>query len=154
MAAGTFTLYRANLDDLRIQDLLTAPVKLALVTSAYTPNAANNGHGLWADVSGNEIAAGNGYSAGGVALASMTTSLVTNGHNFDSANPTWNAVGGAIPAWRYGVMYVDATLWGKVKPLIGFFLGDSAPADVPATTAGNPLNVTVAAAGWFDATQA
>ena len=73
MAAGTFTLYRANLDDLRIQDLVGATVKVALVTSSYTPNAANNGHSLWSDASSNEIANGNGYNTGGVTPGSLTT---------------------------------------------------------------------------------
>jgi hypothetical protein len=154
MAAGTFTLYRANLDDLRIQDLVGATVKVALVTSSYTPNAANNGHSLWSDASSNEIANGNGYNTGGVTPGSLTTSLVTNGHNFDSADPSWTASGGNIPAWRYAVMYVSGSLWGKTNPLIGYFLGDNTPADVPATTSGNPLTITVPAAGWFDITQA
>ena len=153
MAAGTFTLYRANLDDLRIQDLVGATVKLALVSSAYTPNAANNGHSLWADVSSNELANGNGYTTGGVTLGSLATSLVTNGHNFDSADTSWTASGSGIPAWRYAVMYVSGSLWGKTNPLIGYFLGDSTPADIPLTTSGNPLNITAPTGGWFDITQ-
>lgn len=154
MASGTFTLYRANLDDLRIQDLLGATVKVALVTSSYTPNAANNGHSLWSSVSANEIAGGNGYTTGGYTLTTDTTSLVTNGHNYDSEDPTWTASGSGIPAWRYAVMYVSGTLWGMTNPLVGYFLGDSTPADVPATTAGNPLTIVVNSGGWFDITEA
>lgn len=154
MAAGTFTLYRANLDDLRIQDLLGATVKVALVSSSYTPNAANNGNSVWADVSANEIANGNGYTTGGYTLTTDTTSLVTNGHNYDSEDPSWTASGGSIPAWRYAVMYASGSLWGKTSPLIGYFLGDTTPADVPATTDTNPLTITVNAAGWFSITEA
>lgn len=154
MASGPFTLFRANLDDLRMQDLLGATVKLALVTSSYTPNAANNGHSLWSDASTNEIANGNGYTTGGATLANDVVSLVTNGHMYDSDDPAWTASGGSIPAWRYAVMYVSGALWGKTNPLIGYFVGDSTPADVPATTSGNPLTVNVNAGGWFDITQA
>ena len=64
------------------------------------------------------------------------------------------ASGGSIPAWRYGVMYVSGSLWGKTSPVIGYFLGDSTPADVPATTDGNPLTIQVNANGWFGVTQA
>lgn len=154
MPAGTFTLYRANLDDLRMQDLLGATVKLALVSSAYTPDATNTGHDEWADVSANEIANGNGYTTGGATIANDTVTTATNGHKYDSDDPAWTATGGNIPAWRYGVLYVSGSLWGKTSPVVGYFVGDSAPADVPATTAGNPLTITVPAAGWFDITQA
>ncbi len=154
MAAGTFTLYRANLDDLRMQDLTGATVKLALVTSSYTPDATNVGHDLWADVSANEIANGNGYTTGGATLANDAVSTITNGWKYDSDDVTWTATGGSIPAWRYGVMYLSGTVWGMVNPVIGYFLGDSTPADVPATTTGNPLTITVNANGWFGVTQA
>jgi len=91
MAAGTFTLYRANLDDLRMQDLVGATVKVALVSSAYTPDAANTGHDEWADVSANEIANGNGYTTGGATLANDAVSTITNGHKYDSDDPAWTA---------------------------------------------------------------
>jgi len=153
MASGAFTLYRANLDDLRMQDLPGATVKIALVTSTYTPDASNTGDSLWADVSAQEIAGGNGYTMGGQALVFDAVAAVTNGFNYDSADPAWTASGGAIPAWRYAVMYVEGTLWGKINPLIGYFLGDNTPADVPATSDGLPLDIAVNAAGWFDLTQ-
>jgi len=38
------------------------------------------------------------------------------------------------------------------NPLIGYFLGDTTPADVPATTVGNPLTINCPANGWFDIT--
>lgn len=154
MAVGTFTLYRANLDDLRMQDLTGATVKIALVSSSYTPDATNTGHSLWSEVSANEIANGNGYTTGGATLATDTVSTTTNGWKYDSDDPAWTASGGAIPAWRYAVMYVSGSLWGKTNPLIGYFLGDTTPADVPATSDGNPLTITVPTAGWFDITQA
>lgn len=149
-AAGTFTIYSANKDDLNPNDVLAATVKIALITSAYTPDTATGGHSIYANVSANEIAAGNGYSAGGIALSSKQVTAITSGWKFSSANVVWTATGGNIPAWRYAVMYVEGSLWSLTNPLIGYFIGDSAPADVPATTSGNPLTLTTPANGWFD----
>jgi hypothetical protein len=152
MAAGIVTIYEANLDDLRLQDLLTASVKLMLVTSAYAPSTGTSGHSVKADVT-NEIAAGAGYTAGGVALSGKLVTATTGGWAFESDDPTWTASGGNIPAWRRGVLYADGSLWGKTSPLIGTFLGDTTPADVPATSDGNPLTVTCPTPGWFKIAQ-
>ena len=154
MAAGTFTLFRSNLDDLNPNDLVGATIKIALVSSSYTPDATNTGHDEWADVSANEIANGNGYTTGGATIANDAASTATNGFKYDSDDPSWTASGGNIPAWRYAVMYVSGSLWGKTNPLIGYFLGDTTPADVPATSDGNSLTITVPTAGWFTVTQA
>lgn len=153
MAAGTITLYQANLDDLRMQDLLAATVKLSLHASTYTPNAATAGHSVAADLTG-EIANGAGYTTGGATLTGKLVTAVTGGWKFESDDPAWTASGGNIPAWRYGVLRVDGALWGKTSPLIGYFVGDSTPADVPATSDGNPLTITCPASGWFDLTVA
>lgn len=152
MAAGTFLIYGENKDRISQRDLLTATVKLALVTSAYTPNIASNGHGVWADVSANEIAAGFGYTAGGVTLATDVSTAISGGFKYSSDPAVWTAAGGSIPVHRYYVMYVVGTLWGLTDPLVGYFLGDSTPADVPVTTTGNTLTATPNANGWFDFT--
>lgn len=149
MAAGTFTLYAANLDDLRLQDLVGATVKMSLHTSAYTPSNGTSGHSVSADLT-NELSTGAGYTAGGVTLTAAAVAAITNGWKFSTADASWTAAGGNIPAWRYGVMRVEGTLWGKTNPLIGYFVGDSTPADVPATSDGNPLTITCPASGWFD----
>jgi hypothetical protein len=155
MAVGNFTVYRANLEDIRINDLVgSANLRMALVTSAYTPDASNTGHALWANVSANEIANGNGYTTGGVALSSVAAATVTNGWKLTSSNPSWTASGTGIPAWRYGVIYYLGTLWGMVNPVIGYFLGDTTPADIPATSSGNPLTINVPANGWYSLTEA
>jgi hypothetical protein len=152
MAVGTFTLYSRNKDDIRLNDILSATVKIALVSSAYTPDTATTGDDLWADVSANELANGNGYTTGGATLASVAVTAVSGGYKLTSANPSWTASGGNIPAWRYAVIYLSGTVWGQVNPLIGYFLGDTTPADVPATSSGNTLTITVPANGWFAAT--
>lgn len=154
MAAGTLILYGKNKDDININALVaTGAVKMALVTSSYTPNVdSSTGHAVWADVSANEIANGNGYTTGGVTLSSLAATAISGGFKFSSGNASWTASGGNIPAHRYYVMYVSGTLWSLTNPLIGYFVGDSAPADIPATTTGNTLTATCPANGWFDAT--
>lgn len=153
MAAGTITLYEANLDDISLQSLAGATVKMALVTSSYTPDDGTSGDSLWSAVSSNEIANGNGYTTGGETLTTVSVGAIANGWKFDSDDVEWTASGGSIPAWRYGVLYVSGSLWGKTNPLIGYFVGDTTPADVPATTDGNPLKITAPANGWFAVTQ-
>ena len=154
MPAGILTLYSKNKDRLNPGDVAGAAVKIALITSVYAPDATVTGNSLFADVSANEIstAGQTGYTAGGIALATVVATGVTGGFKLSSSSPVWTAATGPIPAHRYYVMYVLGTLWGRVNPLIGYFLGDSTPADIPATTVGNTLTVTVPAGGWFDAT--
>lgn len=152
MAAGACVLYQANLDDINLTDLVSATVKLALVSSAYSPNFGTSGNDDWADVSANEIANGNGYTTGGYTLGTLAKTAVTGGWKFSSGNAAWTASGGSIPAWRYGVLYVSGSLWGLTNPLLCAFLGDSTPADVPATAAGFVLTAACPANGWFDVT--
>lgn len=150
MAAGNVILFGKNKDDMRINDIIGASVKLALLTSAYTPDVTVTGHSLWSEVSANEIAAGSGYSAGGIALTSLAAVALSGGFKFNSANAVWNASGGNIPVWRYGVLYVAGSLWSMTNPLIGYFLADTTPADYPVTVDGNPLTINVPANGWFN----
>lgn len=151
MSAGNFTLYLANLDDMSLQSLAGATLKLALVGSSYTPNAATNGHSLYSDLS-DELSTGGGYTSGGATLSGVTVTAVADGWKLTSDDVEWEATSGGIGAWRYGVLYVSGSLWGKTNPLVGYFLGDSTPADVPATSEGNTLTIQCPAAGWLDVT--
>ena len=151
MAAGSLILFSKNKADIRINDIVGATVKCALVSSTWTPDATVTGNSLWADMSANEVS-GNGWTAGGLTLASMVATAIAGGYKFASASPAATASGGSIPAFRYAVFYVSGTLWGKVNPVIGYFLGDTTPADIAATTVGNTLTLNCPAAGWFDIT--
>jgi hypothetical protein len=150
MAVGTIILFSKNKADLRINDIVAGTCKIALVTNSWTPDATVTGNSLWADMSANELATANGYTAGGISLSSMVATAITSGYKFSSSSPVWTAAGGSIPVWRYAVIYMSGTVWGKVNPVVGYFLGDTTPADVPATTSGNTLTITVPAGGWFD----
>lgn len=145
MAAGTFTLYNhvaASIGDGTI-DLDGDTFKIALLDSGYTPSAA---HDEWADVSGDEIANGAGYTTGGGTLTGVTWGQTGGVSTFDSDNFVWTASGGSITA-RYAVIN-DVT----ANKLIGYYLLDTAPADITATD-GNTFTVGPHASnGWFQLT--
>jgi hypothetical protein len=138
MAAGPIIVpNKAKLNLFNATGLLAATAanfRLALVTSAWTPDNGDTGNEVWADISANEITAGNGYIAGGIALTGVALTQAAGTVKFTSSAAVWTASGGSIPAWRRGVIYYLGTLNGKVNPVLGPFLGDSTPADVPATT--------------------
>lgn len=78
----------------------------ALFPSSYTPN--NDTQGVWSDVSASEIAAGNGYAAGGTILTGVTVmvNMSTDKGIFDANDVTWP--NSTITA-RYAVLYKKAT---------------------------------------------
>ena len=153
MAAGAFNFPQpTKLNFFNTTNLLNATTtnfRLALVTSAWTPAPTTNE--VWADVSANEIATGNGYTTGGGTLTSVALTQSGGVVKFTSAAFVWTASGTGIPAWRYGVVYYIGTLNAKVNPLVGYFLGDSTPADIPLTTSGNTLTVTPNSSGILSA---
>jgi hypothetical protein len=104
-------------------DLDTDTLKIALVTSGYTPNTA---HDEWADVSANEVAAGSGYTTGGITLA---TPVVTNS-NIDYDDVTWTSL---TKTFRYAVIYKSGSGGGLTNPLLCYLLLDSTPADIVST---------------------
>jgi hypothetical protein len=143
--AGSFnfyTLFKKNLGN-GVIDLDNDTFKLALCTSSYTPDAAT--HEFY-DVSiTNELSTANGYTVGGVALGTVTWTLVGGSMVFDSANPTWTATDSGITA-RYWILYDDTPV--SNKPLVAYGYLDNTPADVVAS-AGNTLEYIVPATGWF-----
>ena len=150
MAAGNFTLFAKNKDDLRLNDLVSANLRMALVTSAYTPNVTATGHSLWSEISANEIAGGTGYTTGGAPLTGVVAATAGNdGAKLSTGNASWTATT-TIGAFRYAVLYYLGTLWGMVNPVIGYVLCDATPADIPATTVGNIVAINCPATGWFD----
>lgn len=157
MAAGPFIvpqLAHANMYNatgLLSPTLTLANLRLALVSSAWVPNDGTDE--LWAVASGSEIANGNGYSTGGIALPSPTWTQTGAVIKLTSSPIVWNATGSGIPAWYRAVLYYLGTLNGKVNPLLAHCLGDSTPANVPLTTAGNPLTITPHANGIINSTK-
>lgn len=115
------------------EDLHNNAVKLLLVTDSYAPSEL---HDVLADVLTSpspEVAViaspDNGYTQGGEALASKTITITDSPSQavFDAANVTWTAL---TATFRYGILYIDATIDGIVKPLIAYIVFDMTPADI------------------------
>ena len=65
-----------------------------------------------------EIAAGNGYTAGGIAVT-VTKSNTSGVEKITFSNdPQWTATGGAMAAFRYVAIYNDTQ---TNDPLVGFY---------------------------------
>jgi len=95
-------------------DWVTDTMKIALLTSAYTPS--QDVHDFYDDLTG-EVANGSGYTTGGAAIGSKTSV-------YDSASNT-QRLSGATTAWtfsasktaRYGAIYKDTGV-GSTSPLL------------------------------------
>lgn len=92
---GLLNLHKAKLD------LSADTFKLSLHTNTFTPN--QDTHDYRDDLT-NELASGNGYTTGGVALtiASLTYDAATNQVRWDIADPSWTFT--ASKTWRWGVI--------------------------------------------------
>ena len=129
-------------------DMNTDTIKVQLHTSTFAPNVSTMT--VLADVT-NEVANGNGYATGGVALTSCTYTQTAGTAAFKSGNnPSWTGATAGFVA-RYAVFYKSGTANSRVNPLIGYMLLDSAPADV-SFAVGNTVTLTMNAAGWFTLT--
>ncbi len=67
-----------------------------------------------------EIAAGNGYSAGGATCSLTSSAQVSGVYSLILLDGTWTASGGSIGPFRYAVIY-NSTNTGANKPLICWF---------------------------------
>lgn len=116
--------------------------KLALTNTAPTADTDDE----LGDIT--QISAGNGYSAGGTALANVTwaeTGAGTGIWKFSSDDVTFTASGGDIATHRYAVLYSDTSTNDK---LVGYVdRGASA-----VVTNGNSRTWDVGANGWFQLT--
>lgn len=110
-------------------DLDTDDIKVAMLADTYTVNAA---HTILGDVSSHEVAAGNGYTAGGVALANKSLTVAGNDTKFSADPATWT---GLTKTFRYLAIYAAKTANGLVNPLLAVILVDNTPADIVVTTA-------------------
>jgi len=130
---GPFFLSLANKEI----DLDSDTLKVMLCTSSYTPN--QDTHRYKSDVT-NEIS-GTGYTAGGLALTSVTVSYdaPTTTFKLDAADPTWPT--STITA-RYAVFYDATPATDATRPLIAYV---DFGADV--TSSGGPFTDTLDANG-------
>lgn len=68
-----------------------------------------------------EIAAGNGYTAGGTALTSVSLTEASGTTTLDAADVVFTASGGAIAQFRYAVLYNDTPTTPLADPLIAWW---------------------------------
>ena len=105
-------------------------------------------HELYADVSSFELAAGNGYTAGGVTVVNK----VVTTEKFDADDVEFISLGTPAPVtFMWGVLYKSGTTGGVVNPLISLFLFD----DTPNVLSDNYLTTTVTSGDYaikWDAT--
>lgn len=97
-------------------DLDTDTIKVALLTSAYTPN--QDVHDYFDDVVANEVT-GTGYTAGGATLTGKTVSYnaSTNETTFDADDVV---LGSSTITARYAVVYDASPATNATRPLIGY----------------------------------
>lgn len=86
--------------------------KVMLLDDGHTPSAA---HDAPADVSGDELANGNGYTTGGATLANVSWSETGGTATFDADDVEWS---GATFSARYAVIYSDTA--SKLVCLLDF----------------------------------
>jgi hypothetical protein len=103
-------------------DFAADDLRIALVTSAWTPNRATDE--FWSTPQAHEVAAGGAYATDGVSLTTKVIGIDSTGHYavLTADNVTW--VASTITA-RYGVLYKKAGS-AATSPLIGYvdFGGD------------------------------
>lgn len=84
-------------------DLDNDTIKVILLDSNHS---FDDNHTQYSDVSSNELATGDGYTAGGVALSSVTLTKDSGKIIFDAADVQWSATGSGITA-SSAVLYND-----------------------------------------------
>jgi len=147
MAASAWRMYgsaKEFLGDGTI-DLDGHTFKVILLSSVYTPNLDTQDALL--DISADELATANGYTAGGATLGSVTWTLSAGTVTFDAADVVWTASGGSIAA-RHSAIYDDTVTTPVADALLCYTLLDTTPADVTATD-GNTLTIQLNASGIF-----
>jgi len=97
----------------KVFNLQSDTLKVMLTNTAPVP--ANS---LKADIA--EIAAGNGYVAGGIQVTVSSSAQTAGVYKLVLADGTFTASGGAFPPARYAVLY-DDTPSSPLKPLIGWW---------------------------------
>ena len=109
-------------------DLESDTLKIALMDTTFTFDETTDA--TWGDVSANEIADGNGYTAGGQTLTTVAASINTADARveLDADNPSWTASGGAIATTGSAIVYNDTHANQTVVQHINF----SADYDTPA----------------------
>jgi len=119
----------------KVIDMSADTLKLRLMASGFVFNEDN--HATWADVSASELAAGNGYTAGGLTLSggAVTEDDANNKAKYTASDAQWIASGGSIGPTP-GAILIDDTSSDDTIVCYFDFNGNKTATD------GNPLQVT------------
>lgn len=112
---ATFQKFNATVEHLmeKVHNLGADTLKVMLTNTA--PTAANS---VKADLT--EIAAGNGYTAGGSTVTITASAQSSGTYSLVGNDVVFTASGGAIGPFRYAVFYND-TPTSPADPLLGFW---------------------------------
>lgn len=115
-AADAFNKFNLFVDDLSkaALNLNTDTIKVMLTNTA--PVVTNH---CYADISGNELASGNGYTTGGQTVSGTGVSNSSGLETMTAAATTWTSSTGNMGPFRY-VVYYDSTP-SSCKTLIGWY---------------------------------
>ena len=123
----------------KVIDFANDSFKIILMQSGFVFNKDTH-HG-YADVSGSELATGNGYTANSKTLSGV---LVTEDDTDDRceitwSNVTWTASGGSIGPTPGAIIFDDTVSSPTADPIIGYidFGGDQTQADGGTATISN-----------------
>ena len=113
---ATFNKFNAFVEHVaeKIHDLGADTLKVMLTNVA--PAATNS---VKADLT--EIAAGNGYAAGGTQATTSSSAQSGGTYKLTLADVGVAAAGGAIASFRYALLYNDTPAGAVVDPLIGWW---------------------------------
>lgn len=112
---ATYNKFRQFVEDLgrKVHNLNADTLKVLLTNVAPV-----NTNAVRADLT--EIAAGNGYTAGGTAIGSTAYSQTAGVGKLTGADVVFTAAGGSIGPFQYAVIYND-TPTSPADPLIGWY---------------------------------
>ena len=143
MAATAWTIHDAFINRLGNGDIDLDGDALRMALFRETSNAESESIDNFSQLT-NQTASGNGYTAGGMALTSVTWNEVSGVSTLDASDVTWNASGGSITA-QIAVIYDDTD---SNKTVICHSTLDPNTINI---TDGNFLTVQINAAGIFTA---
>lgn len=160
MAQGTITLFdefSESIADGRL-DLDTHTFKVALTTLQVggTPTiAATNAVPTWGaggttNLAASEVAAGGGYTAGGITLTSVTWAQTAGVATFDAADVLWTSSASGDPATIKSLIVYSDTATNK--DAIGFMDCTANGTDAISLLSGN-ISVAWNASGLFTTTR-
>ena len=106
---ATYTKFNQFIEDVfeKVHNCGSDTLKVMLTNVA--PVATNS---VKADLT--EIAAGNGYTAGGATVAQSSSAQSSGTYKLVVADPTFTASGGSIADFRYAVFYNSTTAAGNL----------------------------------------